>query len=131
MKHIVHILWTTNYTSKLFFPTDGQKQSVQVVQSAMVPNPIYEGPMYETIVRQNFDSLAANAESESDRISELRYLENPIFPARIGGEADTRIIPVTDYASLTPADDNYTVMSPIESHSMSNLMNKPDDAENQ
>ena len=122
-----------NYTSKRFFPTDGQKQSVQVVQSAMVPNPIYEGPMYETIVRQNFDSLSANAESESDRISESRYLENPIFPARISGEADTRIIPVTDYASLTPApgDDNYTVMSPIGLHSISNLMNKADDAENQ
>ena len=92
--------------------------------AAMVPNPIYEGPMYETIVLQNFDSPAANAESESDRISESRYLENPIlFPARRSGEADTRIIPVTDYASLTPApgDDNYTVMSPIGSHSISRL----------
>ena len=96
----------------------------------MVPNPIYEGPMYETIVPQNFDALAANVESET---LELRYLANPILPARSGGETNAIIAPVTDNASATPrSDDNYTVMSPIGSHSISSLMNKANqDAENQ
>ena len=84
----------------------------------MVPNPIYEGPMYETIVPQNFDPLAANIQSDSGQNQESRYLENPIFPAR-SGETNTTIIPVTAHG-----DDNYTVMSPIGSHTITNLMNK-------
>lgn len=102
----------------------GETQSARVIQSAMVPNPIYEGPMYETIVPQNFDSLATNVESENP---ESRYLATPILPAR-SGETNARIGPVTNNASTAGGtEDNYTVMSPIGSHSILSL-NK--DAEN-
>ena len=106
------------------FTVDDQKHSNEKARSAMVPNPIYEGPLYEIISPQNFDPLAANIESDSDQVQELRYLDNPILPAR----ADTSVIPVTDNAlSPTPGDDNYTVMSPIVSQgATSNVINKTD-----
>ena len=36
----------------------------------MIPNPIYEGPLYETIPPQTFDSLAAKLDVENDSSQE-------------------------------------------------------------
>ena len=80
----------------------------------MIPNPIYEGPLYETIHPQTFDSLAANVESDSSQERESRYLDTPILPARSGDVVvhNTGVTSVTDPPG---GEDNYTLMSPIGS----------------
>ena len=115
----MHIIMT-------LFTADDQKHHTEKTQSAMVPNPIYEGPIYETIQPQTFDSLAANKESDSVQERESRYyLDNPIFPAE-SGEANNNTGITDSVVSTRPAcgNDNYTVMSPIGSLSFSKLTHK-------
>ena len=76
---------------------------------SMVPNPIYEGPLYETI-GQPFSTLSSNGETR-----ESRYQDNPVYPATKEGMQDYHISVDEKLGPVygqTLIEDNYTVMSP-------------------
>lgn len=84
--------------------------------SSMVTNPIYDGPVYETIQPQ-FSSLASSCKVTTN---ELRYINNPIQLPIANGSVKQQKSSAKDtngVASLAHKDshseDNYIVMSPV------------------
>ena len=73
----------------------------------MIPNPIYEGPLYESITQQ-FSTLAASVE-----VRESRYLDNPVSPMTREDLVDTKTDGIIECRVSLKSDDNYTVMSPV------------------
>ena len=76
-------------------------------QTAMIPNPIYEGPLYESITQQ-FSTLAASVEAR-----ESRYLDNPVNSTAAREETDGTTM---HGAHCQKVDDNYTVMGSVSMH---------------
>ena len=109
-----------------------EDESAEKACKAMVPNPIYEGPLYETIQTEFCTLASLGPETES------RYLDKPIHPAmpleasekgttiagiearsqmreeyknREGCSLEVHCVPIP---GATPSsEDNYTVMSPV------------------
>jgi len=112
-----------------------EDKSAKKACKAMVPNPIYEGPLYESI-QPEFSTLTTPGSTTN--MMESRYLDNPIHPAMLNKASKstdngTAIVEVgtpnqknrkenaereipfleTHPAHIHGSDDNYTVMSPI------------------
>ena len=100
----------------------------------MVPNPIYEGPLYETIQPE---LCTLTTPGSTTNMMESRYLDTPIHPVMLNepsktsdngtaiGESGTSNqrngeenadgetpFPETCRAHIPSSEDNYTVMSP-------------------
>jgi len=57
-----------------------EDKSAKKACEAMVPNPIYEGPLYESI-QPEFSTLTTP--SSTTNMMESRYLDNPIHPVML------------------------------------------------
>ena len=150
---VMLLLLTSNSTldgfTHLFNSTEDE--SAEKACKAMVPNPIYEGPLYETI-QPEFCTLTTLGPATD--LMESRYLDKPIHPAmpleasengtaiagvetlsQVRGEEnknredcslEVHCVPIP---GATPSsEDNYTVMSPVGtlSHSLQGGWGIPD-----
>jgi len=111
-----------------------EDKSAEKACNAMVPNPIYEGPLYESI-QPGFSTLTTPGSATN--MMESRYLDTPIHPVMLNepsktsdngtaiGESGTSNqrngeenadgeapLPETCRAHIPSSEDNYTVMSP-------------------
>ena len=112
-----------------------EDKSAKKACNAMVPNPIYEGPLYESI-QPEFSTLTTPGSATN--MMESRYLDIPIHPVMLNepsktsdngaaiGESGTpnqrngeenakreSSFLETRRAHIPGSEDNYTVMSPI------------------
>lgn len=98
----------------------GKNTNTNTVQHAMVHNPIYDGPVYESVLHSHFDALALATTnvSNSQQTPELdyretsesppadRYVEQPLNQSQnvLGSESLS--------TGASDIEDKYTVMSP-------------------
>ena len=69
----------------------GKRINANTVQHAMVHNPIYDGPVYESVLRSHFDALTlatTNNTSNSQQTPQADYRETSESPKRESPPAD-------------------------------------------